>query len=229
MSRHSTKPFSALRWWSGLAALATALVLSGYLMATGLDPSHPQWLKWFSLLPLFFAIRRLSPTRALFAGALWGMSLWIFASTSAFATISPTLPTFVLLTGISAAYSFLGARLTRWIGFSPFVLGVCWIGVELALTPLGLREGLLNPALPDGSVLSWMGQALGFVLVAFLVAYASAASLTVLSRVRISLGWPRRHGSAPKCERLHFLDACTNKLRYAIIPSRPRAPPVASH
>ena len=212
-----------------LAALVTALVLSGYLMATGLDPSHAQWLKWLSLLPLFFVIQRLSPTRALFAGALWGMSLWIFASTSAVATISPTLPTFVLLTGISAAYSFLGARLTRWIGFSPFVLGVCWIGVELALTPLGLREGLLNPALPEGSVLSWMGQAFGYMLVAFLVAFASAASFTVLSGVRIPLMRQRRHNSAAKGERLHFLDISTNKLRYAMIPSRPRAPPVASH
>ncbi len=179
---------SAARSGVKAATLALSLIVSGLVVALSLASPEQAWLRWFAfggLLPLFVAIRVLRPGHAMLCGALWGLSLYIF-SVAAFDTgVSAALPSATLLIAIPAIYAYLTAKLTRWIGFSPFVLGVTWMGVELAFEPLGLHTGLLAGTQADGTLIHWIGGALGYVVVAFVVALVNAALVSVLSRVRV--------------------------------------------
>jgi hypothetical protein len=130
----------------------------------------------------------------------------------------------VLSTAVGA-YAFVGAALTRWIGFSPFVLGVGWMGVELALAPVGLHNGLLSATQGDTALMDYIGRALGYVLVAFLVAYINAALVAVFARVRLRLPRPFRittSGNGVLFLRSQIV-GCLSLV--ALQPSRPRAPP----
>ena len=239
------------------ALLILMLVAGAYLMAMATAPTNRSWLGWFTLFPLFVAIRVQRPLRAMLSGAVWGLSLYAFLSAGVATLGGPEawrlslygglfstniasqggaeagwlihgLPVPLLLfTVVPALYGLLGAALTRWIGFSPFVLGVGWVGVELALAPLGLRYGVLGAAQTDAWFFPAVGHLLGYVFVAFLAAYVSALLVTVLTRVAVScLDDPRvfnagrRAGSTLlpqtfRCFPLYIIPAC-----------QPRAPPL---
>ena len=125
-------------------ALAVSLIASAYLMAVAIrSPQHP-WAGYFTLFPLFVTIRVCRPVGALLWGAVWGLSLWAFSAFAPGSGVPDNLSVIILLPAIPAIYACLGSKLTRWIGFSPFVLGVGWMGVELAFRPLGLQHGLLG-------------------------------------------------------------------------------------
>ncbi len=208
-----------------LATLALSLVASAFLMALSLaSPEYP-WLGWLTLLPLFFAIRVLRPARAMLSGALWGLSLFLFSVTLFDTGIASSLPSLALMTAVPAIYAYLGARLTRWIGFSPFVLGVSWMGVELALEPLGLHNGLLAATQGDGVLLHWVGGALGYVLAAFIVAFVSAALVSVLSRVRLAIPRPQYLTGPGECPARLVPQTFSCFPLFAIPVSQPRAPP----
>ncbi len=168
------------------AALALSLVASAYLMARGMTAPAYSWLAWVALLPLFVAIRNCRPLEGLLAGGIWGFLLYTFGAAAADSNMAQGWLSLTLLTAIPAIYAYLGARLTRWIGFNPLVLGVGWMGVVLALEPLGVLAGTQG----GGSLLHWLGGALGYVLAAFLVAFVSAALVSVLSTVLVT--FPRR-------------------------------------
>ncbi|UCC29273.1 MAG: hypothetical protein JSU86_13850 [Phycisphaerales bacterium] len=189
------------------------------------SPTYP-WLGLFTLLPLFLAIRVCRPPGAALGGALWGVSLYAFSVTGTGHSIDPSVSSVALLTALPALYAYLSAWLTRWIGFNPFVLGVTWMGVELALQPLGLRNGLLAGTQGYGTLMPWLGGALGYVLVAFLVAFVSAAIVSILSRVRAGAAAPRYLvGPGDNDFRLAQQTFSCFPL-FAIPPSQPRAPPV---
>jgi apolipoprotein N-acyltransferase len=135
---------------------------------------------WFGLLPLFLAVRILNPREALIAGGFWGACLFaaLVALGQSFAVSAPL--SLLLLATIPALYTCLGARLTRWTGFHPLLLGLGWVGVELALEPLGLRDGLLAGTQGDGFVFQALGSTLGYGFIAFLIALVNALLLSVL-------------------------------------------------
>ena len=85
----------------------------------------------------------------------------------------------------------LQETLLHAVVFSPLLLGIGWMGVELALHPIGLRYGLLAGTQGDGLVIRLLGGATGYVLVAFLVAYINAWLLSVLTRILRSASAPR--------------------------------------
>lgn len=207
-------------------ALAIALVGSAYLTAAAVGSPVHAWVAWLSLLPLFFAIRLFNPLRASVCGALWGASLFVFCVATGSSEVPATVWSVVLLGGIPAIYAFAASSLTRWIGFSPFVLGVGWMGVELALAPLGLHSGLLSASQGDTAVMDYIGRALGYVLVGFLVAYVNAALVAVLGRVRLSI--PRFIPTSDSTERFRLYRSqilgCVSLITFQ--PSRPRAPPI---
>ena len=209
-------------------ALVFALALAGsaYLMALAIESPKYVWLGWVTLLPLFYAIRVLSPVRALISGAFWGACLFLASVAFARTEIAPTLGAFTLLSLIPGAYCYFGAALTRRIGFSPYLLALGWIGVELAIRPLGLRYGLLAGTQGDSMVVRVVGSFAGYVLVAFLVAYFNAALLSVLHDVRMSLAIPRwvARSSGPS-RRLIPADVPCDLTRFLHI-LQPRAPPV---
>ncbi len=132
----------------------------------------------------------------------------------------------LLLTAIPAIYAYLAAKLTRWIGFSPFVLGVTWMGVELAFEPLGLHNGLLAGTQADGTLIHWLGGALGYVLVAFVVALVNAALVSVLSRVGVNIPGSRYVPVLTEGGTLFVPQTFSCFPLFTIRGSQPRAPPI---
>ncbi len=207
-------------------ALAPALVLSAYLMALTLGSQAYPWLALFALLPLLRAIQILSPTAATVSGGLWGISLFALSTTLVETAVVGSVSSLVLLTTIPAVYAGLGARLTRKVGFSPFILAYGWILVEIALRPIALRNGLLAGTQGNGWLIAVIGRGFGYVAVAFVMAFTSAWLLELVSRIRFRIERP--------VFRVVLDDA--GSLLWHLIPSRypcrilspshPRAPPI---
>ncbi len=167
--------------------LIIGLFVSGGLLAAA-DSSHSlSWVAWFSLLPLFITIRYASPRIALFYGALWGLCLYLFLTATGGGTISATIRSMGFLAAVPAIYAYFGARLTRRIGYAPLVLAVGWIMVELALQPLAIREGLLAGTQIEGGLVRMVGGILGYVFVAFLIAFVNAQLLSLVEIIRLTL------------------------------------------
>jgi len=207
------------------AALIAALVVSARLTVAAAVSHEHAWVGFVSLLPLFVAIRVCRPIVALAFGALWGLSVFGFGVVTPGSGVAGSILVCSLLTATPGLYAFGGAWLTRRIGFSPFVLGVGWMFVELAVAPLGPQDGLLAGTQGDGVLMHWVGRAMGHVLVAFLVAYVSASLVTALSKVRIRVPSSRRVVAAG--ERIIRLTTATfsHLISFSISACRPRAPP----
>lgn len=209
-----------------VVALAVSLPASAYLMVSAASPQYAI-LGFLTLLPLFAAIAVLTPLRAASCGALWGASVFVFGTfgPGMAVIVPPTAIGFVSLTALPAIYAGGGAWLTRRIGFSPFVLGVGWMGVELALAPLGLHNGLLAGTQGDSALMDYIGRALGYVLVAFLVAYFNAALVAVIGRVRLTVPRFVPVTASPDCGRSLISQLLGSLSTFALQPSHPRAPP----
>ena len=236
MERRSVSPILKPRvlpraglWVGGKsAALILSLIVSAYVMAWGMSATSHSWLSWVALLPLFAAIRMSRPVRAMLAGALWGFCLHVFAAAPVGTGLAEGILPLALLTAIPAIYAFLGARVTRWIGFNPLVLGVGWMGVVLAFEPLGVHDGLLAGTQGGGTLLHWVGGALGYVLAAFVVAFVSSVLLVMLSRARVALASPR-YLPAPESRAIRLIPQTFSCFPLFRIPfSFSRAPPIAA-
>ncbi len=208
------------------AAVPGALAMvSAFLMTVAIMSPRYIWLGWITLIPLLFAVRTLTPVGAASFGAVWGSALFGFGAFVLPTSIAPTLGSWALLTGIPALYAFAGARMTRRVGFSPLLLALGWIGVELALHPLGLQHGLLAGTQGDGLLLHLVGSYAGYALVAFLVVYVNAWLLSALAAVPMP-GSRRRlvHATGDPAIRLSFAEI-PNYWFLLLRPSKPRAPP----
>lgn len=207
------------------AALVVSLVVTAYLVnLASAEPEHA-WFGWGALLPLFAAIRVCGSIRAGLCGGLWGLTLAVLATTAGDTGATLSLGSLLLLTAAPAVYAGLGSKLTRWIAYSPFVLGVGWMGVEFALDLAGLSTGLWVSVQSDGTVLHWVIGGLGYVFSALLVAYVTALLVSVLSEVGITVPRPRpASGSGDASVRVAPQTFCCFPL--SLIPaSQPRAPP----
>lgn len=216
---------SVSRALRGAGSLAV-LVVSALVMIFAATTPNYQWVGCVALLPLFNAIRVQSPVRAGFDGAIWGLSLFAFATLLGVTRIPFDLLSAALLPVVLGLYAFFGARLTRQVGFSPYLLALCWIGVELALKPLGLHYGLLGSTQSGGVSIELVGGFAGYAVVAFLVAYVNAALLSALSEVRISTASSRLISSAAPPRQRWFPVEFPSYLFHLITPAQPRAPPV---
>ncbi len=211
--------------WAKAIGLGLALALSAQLMGVAIQAPTAWWLGWVTLLPLMLAIRVLRPTDALLAGSFWGICFYAVSLSAERSFIAPSSGVALLLATIPGLYAFLGAVITRRIGFSPLLLGVGWVGVEFALHPLALENGLLAGTLGDGALIRVFGNLAGYVLVAFLVAYVTASLLSVLSVVCVGVV-PLRplRASSSQPPRI-FHSETTFDVRTFIRPMRPRGPP----
>jgi len=156
------------------SAVGMLLVPSALLTAVAASSADYSWLAWFSLLPLFLAIRVLSPAAAALTGALWGGCFYLFLIVGAAPGLSITPASFTLLVIVLMLYAYLVGRLTRRIGFSPMLLALGWILVELTLKPLGLHQGLLAGTQNTNGFLHWISHILGYAFVASLVVGVNA-------------------------------------------------------
>ncbi len=207
------------------AALTLSLAASAYLMGVAIASPGYWWLGCITLLPLFYSIRVLSPRSAFFAGAFWGCCLLGASLLDGGPRIAVNLLSVVFLTLTPGMYASFGAGLTRQVGFSPYLLALGWVWVELALRPLGLRYGLLAGTQADGAVISVIGSFTGYVLVAFLVAYVNASLLSVLSEVRVAIARPRLVAGVSGAQRRVLPLDLPSYLSRLFHPAQPRAPP----
>ena len=224
--RHRADRLSFGPPWRTRAALVLSLILSAALMAVAVGSGHHAWVAWVSLVPLFAVIRIFSPRRAMVSGALWGLSFYLFLAFGTDVQGLATIQALLLLTAVPSAYAYLGALLTRRIGFAPLFLALGWIGVELALRPLGFGEGLLAGSQGDGWLVRLPASLLGYGLVAFLVAYVNASLLLVLSSVCSRDGKPV--SVMASYDPLGCIGQCISVAcsSFGIHSSQARAPPV---
>ncbi len=166
----------------------------------------------------------------MFAGAMWGLWVYIFSVMAVDTEVSPVPGSLGLLVAIPAVYTCLAALLTRRIGFAPLFLAYAWMGVEFALAPLGLKGGLLASAHGEGLLADSVGRLFGYVFVAFLLVGANASVLAVLSNARLRI--PRQGiliGLPDSgAYRLSRMIACVPVLPPPC-EAYPRAPPIAAH
>ena len=212
----------------GMAALIFAVVVGARLTALSMSSGTHAWLAWFALVPIFFMIRLWRPTHALIGGAIWGASLFAFSIGSFQEASVPTLTKFLLLTATPALYCGSAAWLSRRIGFSPFVLGVGWLGVEFALGQAGLRTGLLGLAAGEGGALHWLGEVLGWLFVCFLFALLNAWVVVVLNGVRLNGAVQLRPVSSADYIPLLFAQTFMGYPLFSVPASQPRGPPFAA-
>jgi apolipoprotein N-acyltransferase len=183
---------SSIERMAGSVLLVTSLVVSGCVIGAATGSTGLSWLAWIALLPLFFTIRIASPPVALLYGGLWGLCLYLFSAATDSSAITTTIRSLGLLAAIPAVYAYLGARLTRTVGYAPMLLALGWIVVEFALQPLALRQGLLAGTQGDGTLVRIAGGLLGYLFVAFLIAFINAKLTSLVAHL------------APTITRLHF-------------------------
>ncbi|MCP4613150.1 MAG: hypothetical protein GY845_31045 [Planctomycetes bacterium] len=173
--------------WRGVkgTALCVLLVPSALLTAVAAGSADYSWFAWFVLLPLFLAIRVLSPAVAALTGALWGGFFYLFLAVGTVPGLSLTPHSFALLAIVLMLYAYFGVVLTRLVGFSPILLALGWILVELTLTPLGLNQGLLAGTQSANGFLHWISCLLGYAFVALIVAGVNAWLVLLLSSARL--------------------------------------------
>ncbi len=177
--RTGTHLRSASACWHRAICLAPLLAIGAWLMALALNSPAFWWLGWVTLLPLFFSIRVLPPVQSFAAGAVWGSTL--FLSSLRYASDVPqTWFAFGMLAVVPGAYAALASRVTQRRGFHPLLLGLGWVGVELALRPLAMHHGLLAHTQGDSLLVQTVGNLGGYILVAFVLALINAALLSAL-------------------------------------------------
>ncbi len=212
-----------------MGVLLLLLVASAGLLSAAIEsPSYP-WFGWITLLPLLLAIRVLRPLQAAAAGALWGISLFLFLASGADPRIAMGVASFALLSTVPAIYAFWAAWLTRRFGSCVLLLGFGWGLVEVALSPLGMNGGLLGGThgLADGSFVHLLEGVLGYVCMASFIATANGLLLSIMSHACVRVCGTRRlyvRSTADLLRRLfplevpHYPFFCSN-------PAHPRAPP----
>lgn len=211
-----------------ISALILSLVAGAYLTAAGtVSPDHP-YLLCLTVFPLFVAILTCGPFGAALSGGLWGIAVYVFSAVIFGHDVTAGPWSGVVLACVPALFAMVGSHLTRRIGFSPFVLGAGWMIVELVLSPLGLREGLLANAQGGGSLIHWLAGALGYALAASAAASLGALLVLIVSGVRLG-GQISCYlsSSGPVASRLWPQTYACLPL-YAIHASRPRGPPIGA-
>lgn len=208
-----------------VAGFALALILGGVFMAVGRTAVDYSWLAWIALLPLFFSIQAFRPTVACLCGLVWGVSFFACSSVALESDVPYTWGSLALLGAVPAIYAFGAAMVTRRLGFNPFVVAFGWIGVEAAVAPLGLRQGLLSALQTDAALLGVVGNLFGYILVAFVVAFVSAVLMTLLQRIRVSITKPGFIVRAIQRQIVLLPQTHTHAADFPRSSMMPRAPP----
>ncbi len=175
----------ALRGLATVASLAAGAKLSAYSASAQV----PLLIGILGFFPLFVAIRVHRAPIASLCGTVWGLLL--FLQLSAWGSVDRTVSTALIFAAAPACHAALGSLLTRWVGFSPLVLGVTWFGVEFALSAAGLPRGLFAGVPEETAILGAIAHGLGVVFVGFLAAYVSATLVCAISVVQFP-GAPAR-------------------------------------
>lgn len=181
------------------AAFGVSLILSALSTVAALRWPQSHWLVWMSFVPLFAAIRCLRPLAASSAGAVWSACLCLFLSTSAGSSamrgwepgtgftvppVEPSVSVVALLMSIPTVYIGLAARSTRGTALDLIRLALGWTLLEVVLhlhSLTDMREGVLSTSGTNLVKMHWLGRLLAYVCSAFVVAYANASLVRMLT------------------------------------------------
>ena len=204
-----------------LLSLLGSAVLIGLAARTGRYP----YVACVGLVPLFVAIRVCRPLGALLSGTAWGLCLFAVSVAGLGPPIPLTAGSLLLLAGVPAVYAWAGALLTRWIGFSPFVIAVGWMGLEAALSS---TVSLNHNEFVDRTWISWFGSMIAPLLVGFSVALINAVLLELAVCCHATAaGLLRLARSIPESI-VAFLESFISPLLSVLSARHSRAPPFST-
>ena len=183
------------------------------------------WLGWVALVPVFLAIRYFRPLGSALVCGFWGGSLCLASYLLDSFGFKQTPWSFALLIGIPALYGYFASALTLRKSYNPFLLGLGWALMELALQPVALHNGLLAGTQGNNVWIGLVGRTGGYVLVAFLVAYANAALLLALASVGRATGGQRLFVHVSRERIVPIAEEPLLSWRF-LKPVRPRPPPL---
>ena len=163
-------------WWRAVVCCAL-LAVSAALVGHAASAEGWAWTGWIALAPLLIVLSRVSAAVGFAAGAWWGAIAGLCCAPAAFDPGAMLIPALVI--GI---YGALVSATTRRIGFSPLVMAILWIGVEVALAPLGFNQGLIAATQSSSAPLAWLNSIFGYAIVAFGIVWINARLALALHR-----------------------------------------------
>ena len=214
-----------------LVSLVIATMSGACLAVLGRYTTTPILIGSIGLLPLILLARLGNVLWGALGGALWGLTVAVL--TVAFQRASQPVEVSTAFFSVTmlapAAYGALGALITRWIGFSPFILSVVWYGVASGVAVLGFPlhggEGLVS----DVAWYHPTSIVLGHTCLALLISWISATIVLVLDAALHVDGAPayRSFVEDSDARPIVSLNALPN-LWFINLSLAPRAPPVLS-
>lgn len=210
--------------WTTCIILCLPLITSAYILSRAHTLPPDPLLAAIIMVPLFLAIRFLTPGQAALGGLIWGAVLCL--GTVPVTSINGySLAQACLLLAVPALYAYGGALYTRRYGFQPLALAVGWIAVELALHPAGCRQGLLPFCCGEGAVQRTIAGFLGYGFVAFAIALVNTVAILLTVRL-IACRLRGCHSlgtSVHVC--IHIREVVFPSNLFLTASHRPRAPP----
>lgn len=178
---------------------------------------------FFALLPLFGAIRLLSPRASACAGACWSLFLWLLLRGAREEETGPLQIAATLIA--SSAFAAMASFLHQNLRCGPLHLSLAYLLFEITLLPLGLDLGLLVATIEGGGLVATLGSIFGYLVVAFLVAYFNALIIALAAKLSLPRSRPgtrqtANHTSRGSCP--EFVSLCT---QHALVPVLARPPP----
>ncbi len=214
---------------SGLAVWAENFLFAGssalLLLIAGLRQDH-WYLSFFALTPFLYRILRGTPGESLRLGLLLGLSFFGASSIpSLFVSPAAALVRLFGGTALFALFGWMVGRARRHWGFSPPIVAVLWMGLEIGLTKFGLTGGFLGGAGSSHPFLHSLAGLLGFLAVSAIIVFLN--SLLVLAIVR-TLEAARRWGDQSARKKRTWNLSFTRNLfaeKVYLVPEG-RAPPI---
>jgi apolipoprotein N-acyltransferase len=181
--RLSSEPF-LLRWAESFLFAGSSSLL---LLIARMFP-HYWFFSLFALTPFLYKIIISTPKESLRLGFLFGLSFFGASLGHSFIA-APTvcLPTLTAGTILFSLFGWAaGWARSRW-GFSPFIVAVLWVGLEMGLLRFGFVDGILVESGMASPLLHGLVGLLGFLAVSALIVLLNSflilAVLKTLERV----------------------------------------------
>jgi len=183
----------SLSWKSG-STWAESFVFAGgsalLLLLTNLFPEF-WYFSFFALIPLLYRLIKATPSESLRLGFLFGLS-YFSVSTIDSLVLSP-VPAFIRLlcgTTLFACFGWgVGSARKHW-GFTPSLVALLWVGLEMGLLKLGLIGGLLGGQDFSHPFIGGLIALFGFLAAAAIIALLNSLFVLIVIEI-LKISGPR--------------------------------------
>jgi hypothetical protein len=215
---------------SFLVTWAESFIFAGssalLLLVANLFPAY-WYFSFFALTPFLYRVIKASPSESLRLGILFGLSF--FAVSGIDSQMNPSFHLILKLLSGTALFALFGwtvgrAR-KRW-GFSPSIVALLWVGLEIGLVKLGWVNALLGKAEFSHPFFGGLLALFGFLTVsAIIVLLNSLLALLILKTLEIVRSWGKKF-SRSGCEATRHLFSTPSLIAQKVyfVPEG-RAPP----